>query len=204
MDNIGKPERATQNRVIQLFRDELNYRYLGDWHERENNSNIEETLLSEYLTRNGYNTAQISGAIKKLKDAASQHSQNLYNKNKAVYSLLRYGAAIKTSVSENTETIHFIDWKNPQANDFAIAEEVTLKGENTRRPDLVLYVNGIAIGVIELKNSRVSIGDGIRQNSQINAPNLTSGFSQRCNLSLQAMTAKVCVTGQSAHKKSIF
>ncbi len=176
MDNIGKPERATQNRVIQLFRDELNYRYLGDWHERENNSNIEETLLFEHLTRSGYNAAQISGAIKKLKDEANNHSQNLYNKNKAVYSVLRYGAAIKTSVSENTETIHFIDWKNPQANDFAIAEEVTLKGQNTRRPDLVLYVNGIAIGVIELKNSRVSIGDGIRQNCSNQRPEFNEWF----------------------------
>ena len=176
MDNIGKPERATQNRVIQLFRDELNYRYLGDWHERENNSNIEETLLSDYLTRSGYNAAQISGAIKKLKDEANNHSQNLYNKNKAVYSVLRYGAAIKTSVSENTQTIHFIDWKNPQANDFAIAEEVTLKGQNTRRPDLVLYVNGIAIGVIELKNSRVSIGDGIRQNCSNQRPEFNEWF----------------------------
>ena len=176
MSNIGKPERATQNRVIQLFRDELNYRYLGDWHERENNSNIEETLLSEHLTRSGYNAAQISGAIKKLKDEANNHSQNLYNKNKAVYSVLRYGAAIKTSVSENTQTIHFIDWKNPQANDFAIAEEVTLKGQNTRRPDLVLYVNGIAIGVIELKNSRVSIGDGIRQNCSNQRPEFNEWF----------------------------
>ncbi len=175
-DNIGKPERATQNRVIQLFRDELNYRYLGDWHERENNSNIEETLLSEHLTRSGYNAAQISGAIKKLKDAANQHSQNLYNKNKAVYSLLRYGAAIKTSVSENTQTIHFINWKTPEQNDFAIAEEVTLKGQNTRRPDLVLYVNGIAIGVIELKNSRVSIGDGIRQNCSNQRPEFNEWF----------------------------
>lgn len=46
----------------------------------------------------------------------------------------------------------------------AIAEEVTVAGENTKRPDLVLYVNGIALGVIELKRSTVSIGEGIRQN----------------------------------------
>lgn len=89
---------------------------------------------------------------------------------------MRYGATIKTSVSENTQTIHFIDWKNPQANDFAIAEEVTLKGQNTRRPDLVLYVNGIAIGVIELKNSRVSIGDGIRQNCSNQRPEFNEWF----------------------------
>ena len=40
---------------------------------------------------------------------------------------------------------------------------MTLKGGHERRPDLVLYVNGIAVGVMELKNSRITIGDGIRQ-----------------------------------------
>ena len=51
MSTIGKPERETQNRVIGLFRDELHYRYIGDWTERPDNSNIEEKVLSDYLTR---------------------------------------------------------------------------------------------------------------------------------------------------------
>ena len=45
-----------------------------------------------------------------------------------------------------------------------------------RRPDLVLYVNGIAIGVIELKNSRVSVGDGIRQNRSNQQPEFNAWF----------------------------
>ena len=45
MNEIGKPERETQNRVIALFRDELHYRYLGDWSDRDGNSNIDERLL---------------------------------------------------------------------------------------------------------------------------------------------------------------
>ena len=53
---------------------------------------------------------------------------------------------------------------NPAANDFAVAEEVTVAGKNTKRPDIVLYVNGIAIGVLELKRSTVSVAEGIRQN----------------------------------------
>lgn len=44
MNGIGKPERETQNRIIALFHDELGYRYLGDWSDRANNSNIEEGL----------------------------------------------------------------------------------------------------------------------------------------------------------------
>ncbi|MFM9102223.1 MAG: type I restriction endonuclease subunit R, partial [Cyanobium sp.] len=76
----------------------------------------------------------------------------------------RYGVQAKAAADQPTSTVALIDWEHPEAHDFAIAEEVTLKGSRERRPDLVLYVNGIAIGVIELKRSRVSIGDGIRQN----------------------------------------
>ena len=61
------------------------------------------------------------------------------------------------------DTVHLIDWDNPDNNDFALAEEVTLKGGYERRPDVVLYVNGIAVAVIELKRSSVEIADGVRQ-----------------------------------------
>ena len=63
MGGIGQPERATQNRVILLFRDELGYRYLGDWTDRDGNSNIEDGILTTYLTRSGYTAAQISVAL---------------------------------------------------------------------------------------------------------------------------------------------
>src|SRR4030095_16076591 len=98
-----------------------------------------------------------------LKTEADNHSRTLYGNNQAVYSLLRYGADIKIEAGKVTEKVHFIHWNEPEQNDFAIAEEVTLKGNHERRPDIVLYVNGIAVGVLELKNSRITIGDGIRQ-----------------------------------------
>jgi hypothetical protein len=49
MNGIGEPERATQDRVIALFREELGCRFLGDWSDRPDNSNIEEHLLTAYL-----------------------------------------------------------------------------------------------------------------------------------------------------------
>jgi type I restriction enzyme R subunit len=67
MTLIGQPERATQNRVIALFRAELGYRYLGDWSDRDINSNIEEELLSAWLTKSGYTPAQISTTLYKLR-----------------------------------------------------------------------------------------------------------------------------------------
>ncbi len=163
MTPIGNPEIFTQQRVIRLFRDELGYRYLGDWTDR-GNSNIEEDILTAYLSTAGYTTNQISRAIYFLHSAAENSHHSLYQNNKAVYSLLRYGVPVKEEAGQVTETVHLIDWIDPEKNDFAIAEEVTLKGNHERRPDLVLYINGIAIGVIELKRSSVSIGDGIRQN----------------------------------------
>jgi type I restriction enzyme R subunit len=163
MNTIGKPERETQNRVIALFRDELGYRYLGDWSDRPANSNIEEKLLTDYLTKCKYSPDQIKRAIFLLKTEADNPNRSLYENNKAVYRLLRYGVPVKIEAGKITDTVKLINWKQPEKNDFVIVEEVTLHGNLERRPDLVLYVNGIAVAVIELKNSYVSIGDGIRQ-----------------------------------------
>ncbi len=182
MSDIGKPERETQRRVIALFQDELGYRYLGDWSDRDDNSNIEEKQLTDYLRdKGGYSDAQISAAIYKLTTEANNKSRGLYGNNQEVYKLLRYGVPVKIEAGKPTETVHLINWEEPEANDFAIAEEVTLKGGpshqgNSRRPDLVLYVNGIAIGLIELKNSRVSIGDGIQQSLSNQQPEFNEWF----------------------------
>jgi type I restriction enzyme R subunit len=175
MTPIGQPERVTQQRVIALFRDELGYRYLGDRTDYDN-SNIEEGLLARYLTSRGYSKAQISRAIYLLRIEADNPNRRLYDNNKAVYRLLRYGVQVKTEAGTVNETVKLIDWEQPRQNDFAIAEEVSLHGQHDRRPDLVLYVNGIAVGVIELKNSRDSVGKGIRQLISNQQPEFNAWF----------------------------
>jgi len=50
---VGQRERATQQRVIRFFIEELGYRYLGDWHKRPNNRNVEPDLLSHWLIDRG-------------------------------------------------------------------------------------------------------------------------------------------------------
>ena len=154
----------------------LGYRYLGDWADRDGNSNIDEDLLKSYLTRNGYTHEQISAALYKLRTEADNHSRSLYANNQAVYSLLRYGVPVKIEAGEVTETVRLINWKEPEKNDFAIAEEVTLKGNQERRPDIVLYVNGLAVGVLELKRSSVTIVDGICQNLSNQQPEFNEWF----------------------------
>ncbi len=162
MCTIGKPERATQNRVIALFKDELGYRFLGDLSDQEN-SNIAGPLLTAHLKQAGYAKTQIDRAIHRLRAEADNPNRSLYDNNQAVYSLLRYGVPLRATARQATETVRLVNWAEPEQNDFVIAEEVTLRGNHERRPDLALYLNGIAVAVIELKNSGTDIGNAIRQ-----------------------------------------
>lgn len=170
--SIGQKEKVTQNRVIKLFVNELGYTYLGNFTERKN-SNIEIELLEKFLVRKKYSRTLINRAIKILLDTANNQSQNLYDLNENTYKKLRYGVNISEHVGQHKKNINFIDWENPLNNDFYIAEEVTIKH---KRPDLVLYINGIALGVIELKRSTVSISEGIRQNLTNQRPDMIMNF----------------------------
>ena len=163
MSKIGQRERVTQNRVVKLFEDHLDYQYYGDWQDRADNSNIEEGYLRGWLVKQGVQDGLINSALRELKQAATMGAgKKLYHANKEVYEKLRYG--VKVRRGDTTVTLWLIDWEKPLNNEFAIAEEVSIKGKNNKRPDIVLYVNGIALGVIELKRSSVSVSEGIRQN----------------------------------------
>ena len=128
----------------------------------------DQVRLHAGAAQRGYST---NSALKQ-----DNYSRTLYGNNEAVYNLLRYGVPVKTEAGKATETVHLVNWQQPEQNDFAIAQEVTLKGNQERRPDIVLYVNGIAVGVLELKNSRVSIGNGIRQNLSNQQPEFNAWF----------------------------
>ena len=161
--DVGKPERASQNRVLQLFQS-MGYTYLGDWEEEVRTQPVEENILKDHLLSQGYSEVLIQKAIDKFVSATINLSSGLYEANKQVYQLLRYGVTLREELGKAKETVWLIDWKDIESNQFAVAEEVTFQGRHTKRPDIVIYVNGIALGVIELKRSKVGVEQGIRQN----------------------------------------
>lgn len=112
MSTVGQKERATQNRVVKLFRDTLKYDYLGNWEEREGNRNIEEEPLRAFLKdTQGYDNALIDRALFELNKVVGDQSRSLYDVNKAVYDLLRYGVKVRAEVGETTQTVWLIDWE---------------------------------------------------------------------------------------------
>lgn len=166
--HIGEPERPVQNRLLALFKEKLKYEYLGNYEYRTCNRNIERKLLFDYLmSTQKWSKDEAKRAIAKLEKEAYCTHQNMQEKNEKVYSLLRYGVNVSPDVGTKKITVNLIDWEHPDKNQFYIAEEVTINSSTpdsfTKRPDLVIYVNGIALAVMELKRSNVSVHDGIRQ-----------------------------------------
>ena len=163
-------ERKLQNKVLHWLVDSeqdggLGYTYLGNLEDIDNTP-VKEDLLKKNLEKRGYTKDQISKAVSELVNKTRNQVDRLYQINKEVYSLLRYGRQGIKDDENNRQTVHYIDWNNLDNNDFYVAEEVSVlcfNQKERKRPDIVLYVNGIALAVFELKRSCVSIGEGIRQ-----------------------------------------
>ena len=187
MSKIGEAERNAQNRVIDLLCEDksgntggLGWRYLGDWQKREGNANIEEDLLRPWLLSRGYAPEIVTQAIRLLMREARMEGTKLYEANQSFYEMLRYGVAVAPGPGEAPVTVRFVEWDDVAANDLGLAEEVAIKGKDAKawnkRPDLVLYVNGIALGTVELKKSTVGVGEGIRQTLDNQRPEFIRHF----------------------------
>ena len=159
-------EKKLQKRVLKILKDELGYRYIGNLEDLDNKSIREDDFIKN-LEKRGYSSHLIKLALNEVRKIAYNQTSGLYQNNKAFYSLLRYGAQGLKDENKDRVTVHLIDWENIDNNDFAVAQEVSVlcfDNKRHKRPDVVIYVNGIALGVFELKRSSVSIGEGIRQN----------------------------------------
>ena len=170
------PERVTQNRVVNLLHDYCGYQYLG-YKQDEDNSPIIPEILGRFLKESqGATQSEVDKIVRMLESEINRchNKDTLFEANLKIYEYLRYGVNIQKEDGSGSVTYWLINWdKGDYAeNIFSLAEEVTVRRNipeyHTRRPDIVVYINGIAVGVIELKKSTVSVKDGIRQNIRNN------------------------------------
>jgi type I site-specific restriction-modification system R (restriction) subunit len=105
MSTVGQREVRTQQHVVQRFTKELGYRYLGHWKDRVGNSHIEQAVLVAWLTQRGHSDKIIQKVLFELEQASILAAgKTLYDANREVYSLLRYG------VIETPEK-YYLEWK---------------------------------------------------------------------------------------------
>ena len=163
MPKSAHPERETQNRILNFFQKELGYKYLGNLSE-DQNYNIRWGDWKKFLNESGYSDVFIDAIETKFAQIVADFSQSPYHTNKEVYRILKYGLKLAEHPGGSPKTVYFINWEEPEKNNFYIAEEVTVNGNVEKRPDIVLYINGIAVAEKKIKKSTVSVADGIRQN----------------------------------------
>lgn len=115
-----------------------------------------------------FTESAIAEAIRKLRDV--DHGDGLQRTNHTVWELLRYPISAEQTIQgdKKSKDLRYIDWENPRRNQFHVTEELSVtraSGDGTRRPDIVLYVNGIPFAVIECKRPGIKdpVGQGISQ-----------------------------------------
>jgi type I restriction enzyme R subunit len=177
MSKIGEIERRTQNRVVSFLKDLPAYTYLGTWQDAPRSTNIETDILTDWLRSRGYDVEVVRKAVRQLiRTAALGGARKLMDVNRGVYDLLRYGVKVIPHAGAQTITVPLVDWANPDANRFGFAQEVTVSGKAIKRPDIVIYLNGIAVVVLELKRASVSVTEGIRQSLSNQTPDFIEPF----------------------------
>ncbi len=156
-------EHSIEAFAIELL-DKLGYEYIyapniapdGGTPERET---YEQVLLVERLQNavkriNKYIPADAQAeAIKEIQRIASPE---LLANNEAFHRLLTEGIPVSKRVDgdDRGDRVWLIDFKNPYNNDFVVANQFTVvENNNNKRPDVILFVNGIPLVVIELKNA---------------------------------------------------
>lgn len=175
-------ERFLQDKVIELFKN-MGYKYLSPEEAFAERGNDNRNILLKNILKNqmnkfnhfNYDNKEYSFSDENIKQAIDDLDVPLtggyLTANEKITDKLLNGEGYKEKVGNKRESfnIRYIDFSNIQNNVFHITEEFEVKRRNTeekektRRPDLVVFVNGIPLGIIELKKASVSIEDAIEQ-----------------------------------------
>lgn len=151
---LGYTEADYENSVIELFRNDLGYEYAyGPDIERDFYSPLYEEVLLDSLYRlnRGLPDDAIQDALFKLKNF---ENGELVQKNAVFMDYLQNGIPVRFFVDgdERSSIVYLVDYKNPDNNSFIVANQWTFIENSNKRPDIILFLNGLPIVLVELKS----------------------------------------------------
>lgn len=143
-----------ENSVIELFRNDLDYEYIyGPDIERDFYNPLYEDVLFDSLYRlnSGLPDDAIQDALFKLENF---ENGELVQKNAAFMDYLQNGIPVRYFVDgeERSSIVYLVDYKNPDNNSFIVANQWTFIENSNKRPDVILFLNGLPVVLVELKS----------------------------------------------------
>lgn len=178
---VANEKTTSQRPAIEVLQT-LGYKYISEEDNRKlRDNNLSNVILKDILEKKlkeincyeyqgkeyKFSASNIGQAIKDLNEDLVT---GLISTNEKIYDLLTLGKSYQENMidgSKRSFDIKYIDFEHPERNDFQVTEEFSVlraNGKDTLRPDIVLFVNGIPLAVIECKDSSVPILQGISQN----------------------------------------
>lgn len=173
-------DNGVEQPAIDLFNKELDYDYLNCYDEKFNDNTTQGTLgrnnKSEVVLTSKLKPSLISlnpnlpeEAINKAIEELVKDRSRLspIKANEEVYKLMKNGVKVKVQINgkQETKTVKVIDFEKPENNDFFLASQFWVTGEmHTRRPDLIIFVNGLPLVLIELKATGVNVKNAYDEN----------------------------------------
>ena len=146
-------EAEYENSVIQLFQ-EMDYQHVyGPNIERDFRSPLYDQVLEEYLVRLNKLLPDnaIQDALYKLKNF---ENGELVQKNEVFMDYLQNGVPVRyfEDGEERSSIVYLVDYKNPENNSFIVANQWTFIENSNKRPDIILFLNGLPVVLVELKS----------------------------------------------------
>ena len=143
-----------ENSVIELFRNDLGYEYVyGPDIERDFYNPLYEDVLLDSLYRlnRGLPDDAIQDVLFKLKNF---ENGELVQKNASFMDYLQNGISVRYFVDgeERSSIVYLVDYKNLDNNSFIIANQWTFIENSNKRPDVILFLNGLPVVLVELKS----------------------------------------------------
>lgn len=177
--DIFREDNSSQEPAVELLKS-IGYEYIPSHIGESMRGNLYNPLLTTILRDKlkSLNSYEYKGKgykfsdeniDKAIRDLDIPLTEGLINANEKIYDILMLGKSYEEFTPDGGKrsfNINFIDWENIENNDFYIVEEFSIEretGNENIRPDIVLFINGIPISVIECKRPSIPVEQGIEQ-----------------------------------------